>query len=162
MSAGTSLVSDFDGTLAVLEVDWDELRRELGVLRIQDLWELGHPGWDRVTEAEVVAARSAAPVPGGLTVALSYESLAVLTNNSERAVEVFLERMPMLANRVVAVMGRESLRGPKNDRAVFLQAMERLGSILGPTGAATYMGDQDYELDYAKGLVAEVVDVRQL
>lgn len=160
MTAGTGLVSDFDGTLARLDVDWAGLRRELGVARILDLWEPDGPGWERVTEEEVRAARTASAVAYGLDTALRYEAVAILTNNSERAVEVFLGRVPHLAERVVAVAGRETLAGPKNARDVFEEAMARLRAALAPRRVGAYLGDQDYELEYAASLVPTVIDAR--
>jgi hypothetical protein len=160
LTVGTALVSDFDGTLVALDIDWASLRRELEVSSILDLWQPAGPGWSRVTEAEVRASTSSPIVPVGFRTALDFDAVAILTNNSEAAVAAFLARFPDLASRVVAVMGRESLGGPKNDQRVFSSGIDRLTAILGPTRSFTYMGDQDYELEFASRYTRKILDVR--
>ena len=68
---GRAPIVDFDGTLARLDVDWDGLRRRLGLGSLNDLWEtrgsrrdgwMDDAGWRAVTAAEIDAARDAEPV----------------------------------------------------------------------------------------------------
>jgi phosphoglycolate phosphatase-like HAD superfamily hydrolase len=164
---GRALIADFDGTLADLRVDWAALRRRLAVTSIQDLWARGPGAWDEVTAAECAAAMDASLVPGGAELALAAPAVSVLTNNSEMAVRAFLDRHPDLDRRVCAVIGRESLGGPKNDRARFTAGFARgLHAIHERVASTTidvcYLGDQDYELEFARQLTGAVVDVREV
>lgn len=164
-TTGLALVSDFDGTLADLRVDWPALRAQLEVKSILELWIRGAGAWSEVTFAECAAAATARPVSVGHELALSSMACAVLTNNSELAVRRYLDRHPTLERRVCAVVGRESLDGPKNDETRFTSGFaqcvdalsERLGHV--PT-IVGYVGDQDYELEFARRLTSTVIDVR--
>ena len=54
---GEAVISDFDGTLAQLEISWQSLRDELAVDRIEEIWhDPDTRRWETVTRAEVAAA----------------------------------------------------------------------------------------------------------
>lgn len=167
---GRAPIVDFDGTLARLDVDWQELRRGLGVDRIDDLWSA--PGgrdpagraWAEVTCAECAAAELAPAVEPMLEALTgpSVAAFAVLTSNSTAAVEAFCARYPQLALRLVLVVGRESLGGPKTDFGRFRAGLARCRtalSLLHGAGQAVYAGDQPYELEFARRLGARPIDV---
>lgn len=158
---GRVLVLDFDGTLAQLEIPWDELRDASGVERIVELWSRGDDAWAPVTDAELRAAAVAEPVLPTIRLAEGSAQVAILTNNSERAVQVFLGRFPALAERVVVVVGREGLAGPKTDFDVFSRGLTRCLEELGDA-AVTYVGDMEYELDFARRLGVEAIDVQEV
>jgi phosphoglycolate phosphatase-like HAD superfamily hydrolase len=162
---GGAVVSDFDGTLAVLEISWPRLRERLAVARIEELWkDPDMQRWDTVAEAEIEAARAASPVPSVVRALESVADIAVLTSNDEVAVAAFLERWPELRSRVRVVVGRRTLAGPKTDFEIFSAGYAKcLHAISGPGPApVTYIGDQDYELDFARRLGADAVGVREL
>ncbi len=158
------LVSDFDGTITRLDIDWQALRERLGVRSVRQLWD-GADGWSIVTEVETEAASRAAVRTAVVSLFDDEPALAVLTNNSEHAVAAFLERHPELCERVVAVVGRESLKAPKEDPEAFARGLRTCMAELAHTGAADelwYVGDQDYELELAQMHGARVTDARQV
>ncbi|MCZ7528824.1 MAG: hypothetical protein M5U14_22075 [Acidimicrobiia bacterium] len=163
---GRAPIVDFDGTLAALDVDWAGLRRTLGVARILDLWsEPGGGRWAVVDDAELRAATSAHPVSPVIGHLGAADAFAVLTNNCERSVWRFLERFDELAGRARAVVGRETLQGPKTDFTVFARGfatcVEATAPERGPEDVV-YVGDQDYELEFASRLGARSLHVLQL
>jgi phosphoglycolate phosphatase-like HAD superfamily hydrolase len=165
LTAGHALITDFDGTLADLPVDWRLLRSQHEVASILDLWEGGLAAWQSVALAECVVAGNAPQVSPGHALALGALSCAILTNNSEFAVRRYLTRYPDLEEKVCAVIGRETLKGPKNDEACFIRGyrscLEAISSQLkGPPARTAYLGDQDYELGYARKLATRVIDMR--
>lgn len=162
---GVAVVCDFDGTLTNLEIGWDSLRETLSVDRIDDLWrDRGMQRWAAVTEAEVHAARTASPVPFVMHALRSVPAVAVLTSNDEAAVETFLDRWPDLRSRVRVVVGRRTLGGPKTDFEIFSSGYARCRhAIASPdAGQIAYIGDQTYELDFARALGAATFGVRDL
>ena len=79
-----------------------------------------------------------------------------LLNNSEQAVEVALARLPAIKEKLSLVVGRETLKGPKQNRSNFNYgfkiALDSLPAIGHPT---YYLGDQVYEFNFAKDLDAK-------
>jgi phosphoglycolate phosphatase-like HAD superfamily hydrolase len=163
---GPAPIVDFDGTLTSLPVAWDELRTQLGVSRVGELWKPHNTGaWALVREFELDAARRAAPfepVRAGLEASTVF---AVLTANSEDAVKRFVERFADLASRVAIVVGRETLAGPKHDYDVFRRGFAQCVAATESArsnGRVVYAGDADWELDFARKLGAEAIDARTL
>jgi len=159
------VVSDFDGTLANLDIAWSVLRETLSVARIEELWkDPDMQRWEAVAAAEIEAARTAAPVSFVVKALDSVPDIAVLTSNDEAAVEVFLERWPALASRVRTIVGRRALAGPKTEFEIFAAGYARcVRAIAADDGAdITYLGDQQYELDYARQLGAHTFGVSEL
>jgi len=158
---GPAPIVDFDGTIAALAVDWAGLRASLGVARIDDLWSRSSTNdWDVVAEAEADAARRAAPYTAVVDELMRSDTFAVLTSNSERAVTEFLRDHPVLADRIAIVVGRESLRGPKTTFTVFADGFHRCADATASargTGPIVYVGDQTYELDFARRLGASAL-----
>jgi phosphoglycolate phosphatase-like HAD superfamily hydrolase len=157
------LISDFDGTIARLDLDWADLRRRCEVRSIGELWNGPASGWEPITRAEVRAARIARPVQHVLDLIEGFGEVAVLTNNSELSVAAFLEPRRELAAMVRCTVGRETLGAPKNDFPVFLGGVEMCAAALGVAegfSSCCYIGDQDYELDFARHLGMDVVDAR--
>jgi phosphoglycolate phosphatase-like HAD superfamily hydrolase len=163
-SLGEAVVSDFDGTLAKLEIAWQSLRETLGIERIDDLWQDADlRRWDAVTSAEIEAAAGAEPVTSVIEALGSVSAIAVLTSNDEAAVETFLERWPELRARVRTIVGRRTLGGPKTDFEVFSSGYATcLDAIGAESPMITYVGDMRYELDYARRLGARAFDVKEL
>jgi phosphoglycolate phosphatase-like HAD superfamily hydrolase len=163
---GPAPILDFDGTLAHLHVAWDDLRARLDVDRIGQLWQSENPdAWSMIRDAEIEAATRARPfepVRAGLERSSAF---AVLTSNSEDAVARFLERFGSLESRAVVVVGRETLAGPKDDYGVFSRGFTTCVTATATARAdedVVYVGDADWELDFARRLGAQTVDVREL
>jgi phosphoglycolate phosphatase-like HAD superfamily hydrolase len=163
---GPAPIVDFDGTLARLHVGWDDLRARLGVDRIEQLWQTENPqSWTMIRDAEIEAATRAmpfAPVRAGLE---RCSAFAVLTSNSEEAVARFLLRFGSLESRVSVIVGRETLVGPKHDYEVFSRGFTRCVMATATARAdddVVYVGDADWELDFARRLGANAVDAREL
>lgn len=150
-SAFRGAVIDFDGTLSFLDIDWEGLRADLGVERLSDLWGDFAPSWDAVTAAEIASARTSVPNQTLIDYLQQFEFVAVLSNNSERSIRVFLERFQGLES--YRVYGREYLQGPKQNWKVFSRAIH---TIVEQTSlrksSLIYLGDSDYELEFAQRL----------
>lgn len=163
---GPAPIVDFDGTITVLPVDWDALRARLHVDVVVRLWDSDRPdGWSVVRDAEVEAARHAAPITAVQRLLERSAEFAVLTSNSEDAVAAFLERFPTLKSRVAVVVGRETLAGPKSDYEVFRRGFTKCVAATEAAradGHVVYAGDADWELEFARKLGAEAVDARTL
>jgi hypothetical protein len=117
-----------------------------------------------VTEAEKRAANNATAVSGVLSLLRMVDAFGLLSDNSEEAIRLFLDRYPELRRRVVAVYGRESLNGPKREWPVFRRAVEECWEVLteaSPRSERVYVGDQKYELDLAIRWGARGVLVRE-
>jgi phosphoglycolate phosphatase-like HAD superfamily hydrolase len=163
---GPAPIVDFDGTLADLPVAWDELRTQLHVDRIAQLWQSDNPeAWAIIRRAEVEAALRATPFESVRAPLQHSATFAVLTSNSEDAVTNFLGRFPSLEARVAVVVGRETLAGPKRDYEVFKRGFDRCVTATASAradGVVVYVGNTDWELDFARRLGADVVDARGL
>jgi phosphoglycolate phosphatase-like HAD superfamily hydrolase len=165
---GPAPVVDFDGTLAVLPVAWDELRRRLGVRRIDDLWSGGggEKGWRWVTQAEVEGAATAQPVAPVISALAEAHAVAVLSSNSERSIWRFLQRFEALRAVVAAVVGRETLAGPKREPDVFIRGFHRCVEATmaaRPTSEpVVFVGDEHYELQLARRLGARALHVDEV
>ena len=163
---GPAPVVDFDGTVARLEVGWAALREQAGVQRIDELWGAGgFDPWTEVTRAEVLAAQTATAVEAVVEHFAAAEAVAVLTSNAEASVEEFLARYPELASRVVVIVGRETLAGPKSDFDVFSRGYHRCVEATAQArgdGPVVYVGDMQYELDFATRLGATAISVSTL
>jgi phosphoglycolate phosphatase-like HAD superfamily hydrolase len=163
---GPAPIVDFDGTVTVLPVDWDGIRARYQVDRMVQLWDVDSPDvWSVVRDAEVEAARQATPLAAVRRLLESSSEFAVLTSNSEDAVASFLERFPTLEWRMVLVVGRETLAGPKGDYEVFRRGFTRCVAATEAAraeGRVVYAGDADWELEFARKLGAEAVDARTL
>jgi len=172
---GRAPIVDFDGTLARLGVDWDGLRARLGVTSLDELWTAANPAgddggldgqaWRAVTEAEVAAARQAQPV-GPVAAALARcAGFAVLTGNSQAAVDAFLDRQPELRCLCLTVAGRETLRGSKRDPAAFSRGFRRCVDATEQARQGdplVYVGDLAWELAAARQLGALAIDVTEV
>jgi len=163
---GLAPVVDFDGTLARLDIAWQALRDRSSVVRIDELWQRDTADvWLDVTEAETRAAEIAAPLEAVVTHLERVEAIAVLTSNAEASVRAFLRRFPDLDRRVVRVVGRETLAGPKTEFMVFergyRQCVAATADVRG-SQPVIYVGDMDYELEFARRLGATAVAVADL
>ena len=163
---GPAPVVDFDGSIARLEVAWAALREAAGVRRIDELWTIGAPdAWADVTSAEEAAASVAAPLSAIVTHLEAANAVAVLTSNAEASVAAFLARFPGIGRRIVTVVGRETLAGPKTDFDVFARGYQRCVDATASArgdGPVVYVGDMDYELEFARRLGATAIAVSTL
>ena len=162
-SLGPAPILDFDGTIARLDVDWRALREQLGVQRIDDLWAPGEENrWEIVRKAEDDGAAMAEPCSAVVAALTDAETIAVLTSNAESSVAAFMHRFPDLAARVRLVVGRALLEGPKTNFDVFARGFERCveaTAVERGSGDVVYVGDMQYELDFAGRLGAIAIDV---
>jgi phosphoglycolate phosphatase-like HAD superfamily hydrolase len=147
-------------------VAWDDLRARLDVDRIGQLWQSENPdAWSMIRDAEIEAAIQATPL-GPVRAGLERSStFAVLTSNAEDAVARFLTRFESLEAKAAVVVGRETLAGPKDDYEVFNRGFTRCVAATAATRAdedVVYVGDADWELDFARRLGASAVDAREL
>jgi phosphoglycolate phosphatase-like HAD superfamily hydrolase len=154
------LVSDFDGTLLHLAVDWDALRRELGVERISDLWQGRQAEFERVASAERTAAEVSPLNDAAIAAVLREPAFSVLTDNSESAVMVLLRRHDGLRGRCRRVVGRETLGAPKRHPDAFERGLRLCADAHGVAATdVIYLGDAAYELELAERFGARAVNV---
>jgi phosphoglycolate phosphatase-like HAD superfamily hydrolase len=163
---GPAPIVDFDGTLACLPVPWDDLRARLDVERIGNLWDSEtSDAWSTVRDAEIEAAGQAVPFEPVRADLERAATFAVLTSNSEDAVAHFLARFTSLESRLAVIVGRETLAGPKHDYDVFrrgyMRCVTATATVRGDEGVV-YVGDADWELDFARRLGAHAIDVSEL
>lgn len=164
-TSGRALITDFDGTLLRLAVDWAALRAALHVSGVRELWQRSDSSWmERVAELERAGVARGTDVPGALGFVRSFNRFAVLTDNSETAVRAFLDSRLDLSERCAVVAGRETLLGPKTDRETFARGIAICLRVLGapPPARVVYLGDSERELELARELDLEVVDVATL
>lgn len=161
------VISDFDGTLCHLNVDWESVRQRFQMSSVEEGWTLTGSErdefWDFVTREEVQAVKDSEPVDRVVAWLESARIIVVLTNNSEVAVHEFLRRSDMsLAAKVVGVVGRETLRGSKRRQEVFTTAINECCSFVSGADPSKilYVGDMAYELEYASELGLLVSDAR--
>ncbi len=162
---GPAPIVDFDGTVADLDVDWGALRARLGIERIGDLWDVETADWVQVTSAEEHGASTAVANDPLIAILESTQAIAFLTNNAESAVRRFLRHRARIADRVTIVVGRETLAGPKSDFEVFSAGFGRCVEATTHArgdGPVVYVGDMDYELEYAERLGAVSLHVRDV
>jgi phosphoglycolate phosphatase-like HAD superfamily hydrolase len=161
---GPAPVLDFDGTIAHLGVDWGALRRQLGVDRIDELWSRAGE-WGAVSDAEIKAASTAEAIRAVTEILSTVRCFAVLTSNDAGAVYRFLDRFPTLKCRLTIVVGRTELGGPKTDFPIFEGGVRRCveaTELLRNGAQSVYVGDSEYELDFAHRLGMRVVHVKDL
>lgn len=93
------------------------------------------------------------------------DAFAVLSANSEAAVEAFLRRFPALSARLRLVAGRETLGGPKRDPDRFARGLELCRTSTeverGDAGLV-YVGDTAWELELARAAGARAIHVNEL
>jgi FMN phosphatase YigB (HAD superfamily) len=149
------VISDFDGTICHLDVDWQELRQTFGLSFIEEGWTLEPQAqlefWSQVTEAELEAIDRSHPNEVVLEALDRVERIVVLTNNSEAAVTAFVRKY--LSNRAansLRTIGRESLGGSKRNREIFTKVLNV--DILHHRASSAYLGDSRYELLFANEL----------
>ena len=150
-------IFDFDGTLTNLDVDWVALKRAISVTRISELWDFQSPQRDDafsiVSDFELMGMKS--KLNFDRSKFQTFSQFAIMTNNSERTVNHFFEilnlehKWPPLDPTLV--VGRETLRGPKEIEEVFQAGIRMIFDTFQVTNASDccYIGDQNYELNYA-------------
>jgi hypothetical protein len=153
-----SAIFDFDGTLTNLQVDWIELRGLLSISKISEIWTFSN---SRLRESMRVISEFES---SGLTNELilerakieSFEQFSVLTNNSEKTVEMFFEKMNLNSHSPklspIQIVGRETLLNQKENEDTFIRGVQIIldSMEISSPSQCLYIGDQPYELDFAK------------
>lgn len=161
---GPTPILDFDGTITHLPVDWPSLRRRLGIQHILDIWDNHTPSWTAVTKAEVEAAMISEPLHPVFDELGKIPRFAVVSSNATVCVRTFFDRFPALGRRVALVVGRDELGGPKTDFDRFARAIWQCAAALEFREAQhslTYVGNEPYELEFARRLGLRTVDAHQ-
>ena len=165
-----SAILDFDGTITDLEVNWEEVRNCLGVSRISDVWRYDANSrirlLNKITEFELKGVRQELKLPVALI--NSFDSYYIISNNSELAINSFYygletnERLKL--KRPTMVVAREKLQGPKEDFSIFKKWIETILCNYAdkPRSKLSYIGDQQYELDYSELLGIQPIHVSRL
>lgn len=161
-------IFDFDGTISNLTVDWDLIRKKLSISRISDIWSLPE---DKKTEAlEFISEQECL----GINKKLNFHSnkfhkfslFSVLTNNSENAVSNFFTTLNLNESKLqftpALIVGRETLLAPKEEENVFRNGINRIFHAMQVTSPnhCTYVGDQDYELIFARKFGLEATHIQ--
>lgn len=149
-------IFDFDGTLTNLNIDWVELRAKLNISSIEEIWSFNknerETAWSLVSEAEVKAIEFADPISSVVSL-LKNLDFAILTNNSELAVSIFLAKQDLSFSNQ-QIIGRTWLGNSKRNFEKFSQAVkhilrEKPEKLKSPNGKVAYFGDSDYELEFS-------------
>lgn len=153
-----NLISDFDQTLINLSIDWKEFRRIHGLNRVVDIWKLPIENREStlasLSHIEIAAAAKSDFHPVAMSI-LKENLIGILTNNSESAVRVMLERAgdeDNFSNQEVKIYGRESLKGPKENFELFQEAINAIcvSKKVDSRDVVYYAGDSEYEILYAR------------
>ena len=158
-----AVVYDLDGTLADLDVDWEQVESEVGArLREVDVdpddletWELLDAAQDAgigaqvnalISEHEIGGALRSTRLPTADELAAQSVPVGVCSLNCELAVRAALEKHD-LDGLVDVVVGRDSVPTRKPDPGPLLAAAEALGAE--PTGVL-FVGDSEKDADTAE------------
>ena len=154
------IISDFDQTLINLDLDWSSYKKEFNLQKVADIWEMDKESRIAATDAlnllEIEAVEKS-KIHSCCFSIISNKVLGVLTNNSEAAVNLFLKKLERNLNfdlLEIKVVGRETLSGPKENKELFLKGINSIllhSKLKSPT-EVLYVGDSEYEIDYAQSL----------
>ena len=150
-------IFDFDGTLTNLGVDWTSLKRQLSVNTLSEVWNF--PENEFRSAAELISSFEISGLGKELKFDIQrlriFDQFSVLTNNSERTVKIFFDRLNA-SNKCseinpTEIVGRETLLAPKESASSFQRGIQLILTAMNiPLGSECfYIGDQDYELDFA-------------
>ena len=153
-----SAIFDFDGTLTNLQVDWIELRRLLSISRISEIWTFSNSKLREsmriISEFEISGLTNEVILERAKIESL--QQFSVLTNNSEKTVETFFEKMNLNSRspklRPIQIVGRETLLNQKENEDTFMRGVQIIldSMEVSSPSECLYIGDQPYELDFAK------------
>jgi len=160
MSTWEYAIFDFDGTISNLRVDWDKIREKFSLRKVSDFWFM-----ENYKKQEVMEYISQREIDG-IECRLNFEKSAlslfrefgVLSNNSEKCIGIFFSneiwQLTGGINVPKVVVGRESLKGSKEDRKIFEKGINMILSNWTDTNVnkCLYVGDQNYEIAYAQEL----------
>jgi phosphoglycolate phosphatase-like HAD superfamily hydrolase len=162
------VIFDFDGTLMQLDVDWTEIRSDLDIDSVEEIW--GHSEeqqlkeWEKISSAELEAFGRSKTIASTSSL-LPDLNFGVLTNNCEEVVTRFLFSVGI--NPIsIPIIGRNWLKTSKKNFGRFSQAVSHITSTLSSSKNLLnlnlgYMGDSTYELDYALELGFQSYLVKQ-
>ena len=151
-----ALIFDFDGTLFHLGVDWDGVRRDLGLedsdeplgAAMQRLAVSDDPLLASVTKRELAALggrRVSFEVANVLEALTPRYGLAVLTRNSRRVVRCAFEGLSV--GRNLMIVGREDSPRLKPDTAGLYMIVRKLHL---PAWRVAVVGDTRHDVDTAR------------
>lgn len=150
-------IFDFDGTITNLNVDWKSLKAELRVETISEIWNL--PKQQKKEAHKIVSEFELRGLSYKLifneNLFTSMNHFSVLTNNSEKIVRKFFNGINSNSIKPIIdpfmVLGRETLQGPKENKTIFATNVNRIldGMKIKSPESCIYVGDQEYELDFA-------------
>lgn len=165
-----TLISDFDGTLTDLRINWDEFRSKFGLKNVSQVWSL--PANKQSEVFSYLSELETNTVVPELLIPWEYfqrfESFSVLTNNSELAVFRFFSELlkiyPTKFMQPRIIVGRESLNGSKEVFETFKNGINMIvgGTQMFDLGEVTYLGDQEYEINFAEYLGMRTIHVSNL
>jgi len=151
-----AIIFDFDGTLFLLEVDWEQLNRDLqrtfGIDSLLHLTELSseqyHSALRLVREAELAGVAKGRPAKGARevleTLAQTYQ-LAFISRNTREAV---LEGLKEIGYHTSAIItAKQDMKQPKPHPDSLETTLHTLGVS---TDEAVMVGDTYHDVDMAK------------
>ena len=150
-----NVISDFDQTLIKLSLDWKSFRATHNLNKVIEIWSLPLDErniiLEHLTQLEIEAALQSPFHPASESI-FRYSIRGILSNNSEKAIQIMLDRCEPwqkinLAN--VQIVGREKLNGPKENKFIFQNAIKLILNTQCPSDTY-YIGDATYEIQYAQ------------
>jgi phosphoglycolate phosphatase-like HAD superfamily hydrolase len=162
-------IFDFDGTITNLNVDWNSLKTEIAVEKISEIWNLEES--QKIAAIKIISEYEIAGLSFDLIFDREYfelfQKFSILTNNSEETVARFFYELnrnsSLIKIKPEKIVGRSKLQGSKENEKIFndqivclLMAMK----IRYPSNCV-YIGDQEYELEFAKKIGLETFHIRE-
>lgn len=150
-------IFDFDGTLMRLDVNWSEIRNDLGIDSVEEIWshseEQQLKEWEKISCAELEAFGRSKAIASTSALLPDLNNFGVLTNNCEEVVAKFLVSVGINPSKV-PIVGRNWLRTSKKNFERFSQGVAQIALTSSyPENFFNlnlgYLGDSTYELDYA-------------
>jgi hypothetical protein len=149
------LISDFDGTITNLDVDWKGLRERLSVSSIEELLlEDFKRSWLDLKKVEINGVTAEwASIDVRKRIA-NVESFSILTNNDKEAVSKFFDLQSEIAEKPTIVIDRNFLGGSKKNFKNFSKGIDTCLTHMhcGNLKEVVYLGDSNYEIEFAEQL----------
>jgi hypothetical protein len=162
------LISDFDGTLCDLKVNWDLLKKNLKIEFIDDVWKeeklIQESKINQITKAEISGIEKINKLiyqPWNIC-----KNWSILSSNSEQAISQFInicDKSILDFVKPDLIVGRETISGPKKNWDNFRFGVNKITSEFKINiKDCIYIGNEDYEKTFANLLGIKYFDIKNM